>query len=423
MRHTTIESICSEYNYPEIICNLLTSFVDVVCHLVNPLSILLIGSTPRGELTWYKRGDYVDLFSDLEFIIFVAKNVSRKAVRDLNNKITEIEGSLKLTNPIFHIDYGIISKKDFSRMRPIIRTYEAKIHGRTLYGQDIRYNIPEVSTANLDIGKTRELILVRLWNMLIFIPSRIVKQKGSNYEEMVFNYIMCRNMLDIPTILLPLLSNVLLSTYKQRVEYIVEKHLHFDWTTSFSENFVECLKYALLVKQGGQSNLPAKKMYHETVDNYLNLIRYLLSIQGATLDQVCSELERKGLDILRGRWVKWAAYERLFFIKQSLASPKELLRNLTWFKIKKREACICILLNMHYSLLNYLGGNYKKAELLLEVASGFQEKLLFRNNDTIKTKSFSERWLYLRRQFVIQLSSILRFPGQYFTKVIDWEYE
>lgn len=411
---------CDEYKYPKEVKDLLSRIVETIVETLNPFSIILIGSLARGEVTYHIHRDKIDFLSDIEMRI-VLDTVKERNHEELKRNLSKIE-AMGSSNFLFHIDFAINRVCEIKRLSPIVRTFETKEHGKILYGENVLKDIPRVTTESLDLGKTRELILTRLFNLFLFIPKRIVINKATDYERLIFNYVLCRNILDIPTILLPL-SGILLPNYRDRVNYIANNYPR-QWKNLFGEDFPELLIYALRGKYELRFDRPVDEIYEKTLRGYGGLLCWVLSEKRMLeLDELCKLIQAKGLSLLENRWLKWKVYETWVTIRYF--SKKNLLRVVRGLIMKKREAFICYLLYMHYTLLNYINGDKKNAQSFFAKAKEYQKSFLFKDKlNKRKNTSLGDSWLNMRKQFIAQSSIILAFPAKqkdYFQKAVEWE--
>jgi len=421
-------SFCEQFGYPPQIRVVLQKVIDIIVESLKPVSILLLGSASRGEITYHTIGNNIDLLSDFEFLI-VVKRGSKTPV-DLVQRLEKVEESMEPKNPLFHIDYGLARLDQLPNIRRTIRTFEMKCHGKIVYGQNLIHYLPNVNLMNLDRGWVRTLVLIRLANQLFLTPRKIVLRKPSEYEQLIFDYITARNILDIPTILLPLSrSGVLLSSYADRVSFISD-HLHEqEWVNIFEEDFVHLLKAALRAKLQLTFDLRGVNLYASFIQNYERLICYLLGISSLLeLSELCEQILSKGLRMLENASLKWRVYENFLAFRCILATfPRNPLR---WLIARKREICVCFLLHMHHALLSYLRGDEATAWNFLLRAVEFQ-RLLPIARDKVETfskpnRQFSKTWLSMRRQFLEQLAVLLRMSNRirnYYRKTLEWQYE
>jgi hypothetical protein len=184
----------------------------------NIVSILFIGSASRGELSFQFGEKGIDIYSDYEFVIVVKKILKKQDYDSLNNLFRRLEKKWLIKSPLFQIDYGVSTLFKFKHTPPTLWSYEAKNLGVIIYGSDVRGNLATVKINNLDFGNLNELIIIRLWNMLIHINNGFLKKENNEYENFIIKFYYSRNILDILTILLPNYG-ILKDGYQNRIEY------------------------------------------------------------------------------------------------------------------------------------------------------------------------------------------------------------
>ena len=119
------------------------------------LSIMLIGSYSRGD--YWRDGIHE---SDVEFYIIIDDNSP-------TNKKTNFK----------FCDVSIIIKKEIKHLQKNLINYEAKKMGITIFGEDLRYLIPDIRTDNIEQDIVDEIILFRFLEIADFI----VKGKDIGY--------------------------------------------------------------------------------------------------------------------------------------------------------------------------------------------------------------------------------------------------
>ena len=135
-----------------------------------------------------------------------------KAYRKLEDSFSD--------NPLFHIDFSYIDVKFLRSLPPHLKHYETKKNGVVVYGRDLLHLIPEITLKTLDFKDLNEILIWRLWAMLLYFPKEIaLAGKNDTENQNVYKYVLCRNLLDLTTWILPL-KNVLLHSFKERYAYL-----------------------------------------------------------------------------------------------------------------------------------------------------------------------------------------------------------
>jgi len=217
--------------YPSLIKKhlheLFNSILDVL-DLNNIISILFIGSGSRNELSFKINDTSLDIFSDYEFIIIVNNMFSKEEFDKLNAIFRKLEKKWDIKSPLFYIDYGVSTLSKFKLTPPTLWAYEAKSLGVVVYGRDVRKDLVDVRLDNLDYGNLNELIIVRLWNMLVHMNNGFIRRENNEYEDFIIKFYYSRNILDILTILLPN-HNILKGGYKNRTNYFINEFDSINW--------------------------------------------------------------------------------------------------------------------------------------------------------------------------------------------------
>ncbi|MDH7486870.1 MAG: hypothetical protein QHJ81_11405 [Anaerolineae bacterium] len=480
-------SFCREYGYPRLVERYLTEVLELI-DKAGVLSVILLGSTARGELSYRCDDDRLDLLSDLEMVVVTEGRPA--AAEAFYHRLEAWQRERRALNPLFHVDVSFMPRRRFRRLTPLVRWFEMRSTGRVLYGADILDEVPQVTPENLNRGQTRELVLTRLWNLLLYIPAAIVfnswsenvtlsaakglplsaakglplsaakglplMQPGDSslpsvaqndifmlqggplgyddcgeYERLIFTYVQCRNFLDVATILLPL-EGVLLPGYRQRLGYVEHCFAGRSWAEYFGDCFPALLGEALIGKLDLRYSRPALDWYRHTVEAYLGLTAYLLGNPALRQDShaLCEQVRGEGLGFLEGRAHKWLAHELGVALRH--AGQKTAAQWMRWLALRKREAMVCFLFNMHFALLDLLSG-VSAAQHLDRAAAELAEFALhsvaqasgLRGPSGALPYSPQEQWLALRAAFVREMGPILRFDRRhqaYLNDVIRWEY-
>lgn len=214
-----IENLLGDFGYPEEIIYHLEEIRKTVLEIVpaNAIySILLLGSTARGELSYRFDDGKLDIFSDYEFIIVSNKKISNGILSRLDDALENLSTNWDIQSPFFHIDYGIATVRKFKLTPPTFWAFEVKSASIPIFGADARELLKPITLANLDTGNLNELILVRLWNMLLQVNPSIIQGFSETYEEECVKIAYSRNALEVVSIYLPNQS-VLLPGYRSRI--------------------------------------------------------------------------------------------------------------------------------------------------------------------------------------------------------------
>jgi len=405
-------AFCDSYGYPAVIKEHLSESVSqIMCFLGEDAvrSVIIFGSTSRGELSYIVRDDgRVDLFSDYEFLIITRGKVSKEQARALKQAFHENRVRWQVSVPLFHIEFMLNSLPKFILKTPFLRrigTYELLEKGITLIGDDLLgWKLGDITAKNLDYGNTNGLILERLWWLLFYMPLSIISGQMTGREEETINYLAARGALEILTVFLPN-EGILLPGYRKRVDYFVSHYPEGSYFLPSFHDFVwKCLDHKLNLRAhdsfvNNQRNLLA---------GYLSLISYLLAgkrpcaTSTKALPLVCEELLRTKRNLFPDPI--YPALRRLikdYRVAHELNVPSPV----SWMLTEKRRHAIAFLLYAHGALLEYLEEGTMPQQYLrrcadiLERLTGRPHRTL-RHDPAMAGLDSRTTWMELCREFV-----------------------
>lgn len=415
-----VDWLCGQYQYPELVRNCLRECCEEFL-VVRPVSIALIGSAARGEMSWVETRSGIELLSDLEFVLFTKDGLTTGELSYLRRRIADVGKSVSQRNPYFHIDWTLIRQSQSAHVARNIATFEMRELGRTLYGDDKQLNrLPQISVHNLNMRAVNQLVLIRLWWLLAGIPKNVVTGCESGFEGLLFQYVACRNLLDIPTILLPN-EGYLLAGYATRERFLCEDFHHLPSSTHMGGAFPDDVAMALRKKKDPSLEIPEMWCYGRTVHLFACLIRYLLGMpRDASVRDICDELvqERCLLDspVLSRERVRRILKGGAHWLRHpSLGQPWRLTRPV-------EGSLVAALLSMHYALLNLLRGCDARASNWIRAAASFLQPV--RPMSLRLGGSDSEKWLQLRHiaaQILYHSYSTLERRRAFVATMLEWQ--
>ena len=238
----------------------------------NP-GVLLIGSTARGELSWVKKRESVQLFSDIEFLVAVTKKC-RKKEQIFQQMISKLEAEYDLGD-LFHIDYTIITWNTLPRLDKKFFIFECQQCGIDLGRYSIRSELPMVNRSNLNWRELNEVLLHRLNSILHIIPLSIFDNKMTEREQIILALNLAKNSLDITTWLHPYEADKLVPGFTSRLA---------EWDKDFLEKSklgeyltledVEYLENCLALRRVPNQKADVKVMLSQTISLYSKAISY-----------------------------------------------------------------------------------------------------------------------------------------------------
>lgn len=362
----------------------------------NLVSILLVGSTARGELT-YNQDELGNLhfYSDLEFYVYVKQGPDPLTRRIIDKKIEILQRPFTQLSPFFHIDISITPIHLLKRRNTKFITFENKVTGKVLYGIDIKPKLTTVTGSNLNFQELNEVLLHRLWSILLYLPVAFLRD---HINFLNFNYILSRNVLDITTWLLPYENKNLLPGFKNRLSYINEKWNNLGFRHFFSQDDLQFLNQCYDGKMFLKFTETSTPMYKKSIQMFEQAIRYMLYKNGIVSynDIYQKYIRSHSKKLFEGQTVKKKIVETCMLKDKIAKTPK--LKLLKWIFQDKRALSVLFNLNMHLANISYIESR-NDCFMLLEKAESFFQKLSL---DYIKKKEkgYIDRWIQLRKGYV-----------------------
>lgn len=410
---------CSKFNYPEEIQVLLKRIVEVLDRK-DVLSIMALGSLPRGELSYRKKNQKLVLFSDIDLTVITKARISKQQRTLLIKSLKDLRRRFQPGNPLFDITVEFFTLQDIKKLPFKVRFYELKESGEALFGQDIRHMIPKFDVSNLNIKDTNNIISRRLLSMLLYFPRELFLDKKTDFTQDVFKYIITRNALDIATVLL-FQRGIFFPTYRERVEYIVSKSDNFisDFGSDFPDFLIRCLK----VKLDMDFNQPLIALLEDALKYFRLLLIHTLRSNGVDLEMEkgLSTLIKKSKNDIFGE-VDITKVKFKFILKSPNLNMLQKRLNALWYSFL--GCTIFFLLNMNESAYLFLKADRRGLSVLddswwvlmrLGVLSG-QEPLPI---------DFVNRFLVLREKFFLDFYIKFMAPGmaERIKEILNWRYE
>lgn len=402
---TSPDVLCRGFGYPDVVRSLLEETVAAAQRHVGSLglrAVLLGGSLARGELTCRIDPDApggVDLLSDIDAAVFTERRDPARE-RALAAEVAAL-GQGHGRSPLFHVDAGV---HRLYMKRHTIWTYEFRMGAVTLFGEDVRRLLPRVTSRSLDKGNTAQLILVRLWNQLLHTPLGVVERHPSAYERLIFTYVTARNVLELPTILLPH-HGVLLPGYATRDAWL---RAHAPVAPGFGPEFVADCTAALAVKRHPESDRVPGARYARLVEWYARLLAHLARQAAGDLPIARSPADDPGVQPLDERYDVGIA--RAFREKDVLRwRSAGLEARLRLGRLRRGDVVGALgwdvplatrfLLALHGALARSLSGDGRGADAVLGDAIHLAEQLGWRTAARDDHRGFPRRWQALREWF------------------------
>mgnify|MGYP001091745365 CR=1 FL=1 len=429
MRTSKTVALLDAYSYPRPIIDCIEGVVTWLERQLPVSRLILLGSTARGELSWYRLGDEVDVLSDLEFYLITERTLRASEAHALSAAKADWQRTWSFPNPFFHIDISMNPEAVFWRKIRFdrrIATFELLSTGRVLIGEDFERDPLLFGVNGLDLGNTNELVLVRLWMQLLFTPIRVVSGTAHDYEWLVLRFALCRNLLEILTIFLPNVG-ILLPSYRQREQHFRNHaELHSHLASDAAQVQAACLEAKLRL----HIPEPWSFYYEQFLRQYLGLLAFLTGAPvGATrsllgdVDEVCGHVLASRGCFMVDHWLPRIRRRRreirLLGRYARSEGPSVAVR---WFRQPRRPLVLCFLLYMHYALYEILQTGQtsvfpRVTDILTSLHPAFP--------GVMPAGTSAEQWLYLRRTFMDFMSWWQYNDIGYLERwgIMEWEYE
>lgn len=365
-------SFCDEYSYPDEVQRHLADLADVPGNREGE-SVILVGGTSRGELSYERVGGGLRIYSDYECLVVADGRTSRRRARELHRHFEGIRERIDGGTPFFHIDYNYLSKRSFRGMDRTFFTFDAKSTGITVRGPDIVDELPDVTPDTIDLRESNETLIWRLWQMLLYQPLSVVSNRTTpDIWEQYFGYALCKNSLDLTTWLFPW-EGRLTSSFGARVRELRDGYAEMDASNHFGESLPEFLTRCL----DGKLHLELSEI--ELVSHYRRAIAYFRDAMAYVFENLEIESEEddplktvigNGNRIFREDRLKRQVYD--VYLALSIGSPGRCLR---WYRSNKRALTFAVLLRFHEAVLAHIDGSAEAAAAVLERVRGDLERL------------------------------------------------
>jgi len=383
------------WDYPQDTVRQLHTLSDLLAAEVQPRAVLLLGSAARGELAYAELDGRLEVFSDYEFLVVTGRRLPARQRQRVAERLAGLEREFGQRNPLFHIDVIFRERHRLRTLPRIIFTYELKANGQVLHGEAVRPLLPEVTLANLDMRNTNEILIKRLWAILLHTPRRLLYGPLTHLEEMVWGYVLCRNALDLTTVLLPH-CGVLLPSYGQRVKHLAEHYDQLRLASRFSEEFPAFLNACLQERQSLHPSESLLYRYAKVVNHIAAALGFLLDradVPGDSFTQQLVTNSRRLFNewpISRGEWANLA---RLSIQYAKAGGP---LASGRWLRSPKKGITAAGLLAMHRALIAHQAGQNDEAAGQLALSTRLLGRIAVAPLLSLEG-DFATRWLAQRR--------------------------
>ena len=168
-------------NYIE---NHLNQIVSAITAQTTPQSIILYGSTARGEASVMVEGERVHMLSDYEISVVGRFPGLRRLCATLSHQMTSRLGVSTGINWMYPSRLQTNQTKNlaFGQGSASIFMYELNSAGQTLYGQDLLKSSPPIDPDEIPLGAGIQLILNRMAEALDYLPCSTTNKNHSRLD-------------------------------------------------------------------------------------------------------------------------------------------------------------------------------------------------------------------------------------------------
>lgn len=403
----TISQLKEEFGYPDAIGDHLEA-------IIKPLdsqhirSLILTGSTSRGELSYRTQNGSLDLFSDYEFLLIVADDADPNYLDGLTDYWHNLEESWGQKSPLFHIDSAPITVERLKNLPQFIRTFETKATGKVLFGEDLRHVIPDVTLDQLDYGELNEILLWRLWSATLYFPLSLLKEQATQTDAELFQFVLHRNSLDLTTWGMPY-EKVLLPSFGQRIDHINANFQSLPLAQFIDSEWAEWLTHSLDTKRNINFHYPLPAVYSRFLSQFERALSFVTNQKKVVEDSAeqiveklicCSHRHFSDLNIRR------KGYEVLVLGRQT-RNPINFVK---WLGRPKYGLFIACLYALHKAAFSFIQGDEPDAQKWLTLVQSNHQNLFINTPPPLSKTAglFVEQWQLLRRQLAEFLMGYIR---------------
>jgi len=391
---------CDKFRYPPVIPQLIASFCDACKNAFGKslISIVLTGSGARGELTWRTdREARLVMYSDLEFYVYVQRRPSPAVRKQLARAVDCLQAPLTARCPFFHIDYSIAPVSHRAgKMRKFIN-FESKATGKIIFGTDMLSRMPAIDSSNLNFRELNEILLHRLWSLLLYLPASFVKDFG---DAPNFSYIISRNVLDITTWLLPYEHSQLIAGFKNRLDFMRANWERLGFKPFFTENDLEFLDACYTGKMHVSFTGSTRELYNKAVQLFITAARYMLHKNrcSASKSGFQNDLARHAGALFQAQGAKRQAEDAFMLIRsRACLNPVRALR---WIRRNKKGLLVNFCFYMHRANIASQQHHTEGMKFLDNASECLDLLYPFATNTGSAPNEYAAHWLQLRKRFV-----------------------
>ncbi len=273
------------------------------------------GSAARGEEAYVFNQGRKRIYSDIDFII-VTKSVKdiKEVSHGIDNEIRRAKENKiikEVTDEHFKFSYSIYPYKRLKYLDKRFIHFETKCANNQFYGQaDVIKGMPDITISNLNWA---ELLTIPLHRMINVIA------ESCNMDSLYKYYLICRNILDILTVIFPF-EGYLIPTYGLRLQNIDKLMNSTELRSSFNLNgLIPIMNYCYRVKLFPQLYRMREFDYIHLLDIFIDNFKSLKSYLGSKRGQRMFIIDKRAV-------FRSLKYGSISGIKRELSKPRKLLR-------------------------------------------------------------------------------------------------
>lgn len=405
--------------YPKEIQDLLKRIVNIL-GTKDILSIMALGSLPRGELTYKPVNGKLFIFSDIDLLVIRKDRIRIEEETAVRKTLKDLKEEFQPGNPLFDITVEFLTLQDFKQLPFKVRFYELKESGDILFGQDLRYLIPKFDMSSLNIKDTNNIIIRRLFSILLYFPKALFEGKKPDLAQSAFKYIIARNALDIATVLL-FSKGIFLPTYRRRVEYIISKP--DDFINDFGPDFPDFLTGCLRIKLNMESEELLADLFEDAIKYFKLLLAYILKKNKVSMgieNSLLPLIRKSKNDIFGEADITTTKFK--FILKSS--NPNILKDRLKALSCSFLGYTIFFLFSINESAYLFLKAD-RRCLSILDDAWWALIKLGILSPEEDLPLSFINRFLALRKKFLFDFYTkfIIPYPTEHVEEILNSKYE
>lgn len=404
MAYQNVAKLQQGFGYPDIVAEHLTEILATVESHISAL--MLTGSTARGELTCMAIEGSIRVMGDYEFLLVPLAPAAENSAR-IRASLAHLEEAWMKDHPLCHIDVTILARRQLSRLPATLQTYENRINGIPLVGEDIRPAMRPVSLSNLDFKELNEILLWRLMALMLYAPKALVEGVSLNQiEDLTYRYLIYRNVLDLSTWMLPR-QGILLPSFTQRVEFLQERSHALPWLKHYPTNFVAFLREAMEVKRGQIPVRPLADLHRQALEFFSIGLETLLDEAGVPPTGDLTHRLTKGSSRCFRDWAWRRKARESILALQGYPAGRKPWQRLAWIMRAKYGPLVAAMLELHRALAAMLAGQPAGSHLIAT------EELITRmtGKSIAAGTSAADVWLWQRKELLDFLLHYFRWIG------------